>query len=58
MTSGTTYSGVLDGCRLWSNYSACDYVEAGEERVYTFIPSATGSTCSPPHKPAEIRISS
>ncbi|MGD9491749.1 MAG: GEVED domain-containing protein [Bacteroidales bacterium] len=39
---GTTYSGTLATSGSdWSTYSSCTYSEAGDEIVYTFVPTVT-----------------
>ena len=43
MTCGTTYSGTLGTSGEWSSYTSCSYSEPGEERVYSFTPSSSGS---------------
>ena len=43
MTCGTTYSGTLGTSGQWSSYTSCSFSEPGEERVYTFTPSTSGS---------------
>lgn len=45
MTCSTEYSGSLSGSGgLWSSYSgSCNWSEPGEEHIYTFTPSVTGT---------------
>lgn len=43
MTCGATYSGTLGTSGAWSSYTSCSWAEPGEERVYSFTPTQTGS---------------
>ncbi|HQO88127.1 MAG TPA: PKD domain-containing protein, partial [Bacteroidia bacterium] len=44
MTCGTTYTGTLASTGSdWSTYTNCTYNEAGDEIVYSFTPTTTGS---------------
>lgn len=43
MECGVTYEGELGLTGSWSSYTSCSYSESGEEHVYVFTPTVTGS---------------
>ena len=43
MTCGTTYSGTLGTSGIWNNYPGCTYNDEGEEKIYAFTPTVSGS---------------
>jgi uncharacterized repeat protein (TIGR02543 family) len=43
MTCGQTYSGTLGTSGIWNSYPGCSYSDDGEEKIYAFTPTVSGS---------------